>query len=402
VGTYKVIQDIEAEDKLVGPFGLRQFIYLLIVAVSLFIMYRIGSIAWFLALPLIPHTLFFGLLALPFGGNQSTEVWLLAKIRFMIKPRKRVWDQTGLKELVTITVPKKMEKHLTKELTQTEVKSRLEALANTIDSRGWAIKNVDVNIFAQPSVAVATTAGSSDRLIDMSPVAAPPPGYTVTASDDMLDEQNNPTAQNLDRLISASSKAHREQLMAQMKQPSPPPPPAPNPGNAGPGPAPKPNGSGTNPPADYWFLNANAGATPPAGPGQATFPSHVVTPDEPAGPAQTSTPSPSQADLDEQALLEKLHAEKQKSQTLKRNYGHLRVIKPLAEQQAEAKAAAEEAAKKAAAKAAAAAQTPKTNPAILELANNDDLNVATIARQANKKAKGKKRPPDDEVVIKLH
>ena len=116
MATYKVIQDIEAEDKLIGPFGIRQFIYLVIVAVSLFIGFRLAVVAWFLVIPLIPHTVFFALLALPFGGEQPTETWLLAKIRFAIKPRIRIWDQSGARELVTITVPKKVEKVLTKNM----------------------------------------------------------------------------------------------------------------------------------------------------------------------------------------------------------------------------------------------------------------------------------------------
>jgi len=33
MATYKVIQDIEAEDKLVGPLTLRQFIYAAIAAI---------------------------------------------------------------------------------------------------------------------------------------------------------------------------------------------------------------------------------------------------------------------------------------------------------------------------------------------------------------------------------
>ena len=36
------------------------------------------------------------------------------------------------------------------------------------------------------------------------------------------------------------------------------------------------------------------------------------------------------------------------------------------------------------------------NPVVQEMAGNDDLDVATIARQVNKK------PPEDEVVINLH
>src|SRR5437868_14512060 len=113
MASYKVIQDIEAEDKLLGPFSLRQFIYLIIVAVCLFIGYRLALTAWFLALPFLPVILFFGLLSAPLGGNQSSEIWLLAKIRFVIKPKKRVWDQSGIKDLVTITAPKKIERALT-------------------------------------------------------------------------------------------------------------------------------------------------------------------------------------------------------------------------------------------------------------------------------------------------
>ena len=41
------------------------------------------------------------------------------------------------------------------------------------------------------------------------------------------------------------------------------------------------------------------------------------------------------------------------------------------------------------------------DPAILSLANNNDLNVSTIARQAYK-ATHDDEPPQDEVVISLH
>ena len=379
MATYKVIQDIEAEDKLLGPLSLRQFIYAIIVVVSLFIAYRIGTIQWFFVLPMLPHILFFGLLAAPFGREQSSEVWLLAKIRFALKPRKRIWDQSGVKELVTITAPKKIEKVLVKELSETEVHSRLEALANTIDSRGWAVKNINVNLFAQPSYATAGT----DRLLGAMPQQVP--AFDVTAGDDMLDERNNPTAQNLDRMIHASSKAHRDQLVAQMKQAGQnPEPPAPAPGQQG----------GAQQPADYWFLNANSGAPAAPQPGTSTFQgNNVVTPSAPAQPPNSrQTPQQSTGPLSEEELLNKIHAEKEKP----KNYGHMRVIKPIEEQEAEAKAKAAEAAKH-----PPPPVTPPPDPAILELANNDDLNVATIARQAHKKGRDKE-PPSDEVVISLH
>jgi hypothetical protein len=42
--------------------------------------------------------------------------------------------------------------------------------------------------------------------------------------------------------------------------------------------------------------------------------------------------------------------------------------------------------------------TDEPKPGILDLANNDDLNVATLAREAQKR----RELPPDEVVIALH
>jgi hypothetical protein len=413
MATYKVIQDIEAEDKLIGPFGIRQFIYLIIVAVSLFVGFNLANVAWFLVIPLLPHTLFFGLLALPFGGQQPTETWLLAKIRFAIKPRRRVWNQSGLQNLVTITVPKKVEKVLTNNMSQTEVRSRLEALANTIDSRGWAIKNVNPSMFNQP-VFAGTGGQDSDRLvaIDMQSPAA----TGATASDDILDEQNNPTAQNLERMISASSKAHRDKVVANMKRPDPATIPIVNDsapqafaGTSAPQQATQPPKAATPQPG-YWFMDptTSQAATPqtlPSLPGTTTQTSNLVTPDPAAVQQSQGMPlrplAPATGPITEEELLEKIHADKQH---VPKNYGNMRVIKTLDEQQAEAEKAAKAAADSAAAAAATAAAqppvTPPPDPAIIGFASNDDLDVATIARQANKSKE--QDASDGEVVINLH
>src|SRR6478609_6089041 len=113
MATYKVIQDIEAEDKLVGPLSLRQFVYAIVTLACLFLGFKLATVQWFLAFPFIPPAVLFGFLAAPFGHDQPSEVWLLAKIRFSLKPRKRIWDQTGVQELVTITAPKTLEHNLT-------------------------------------------------------------------------------------------------------------------------------------------------------------------------------------------------------------------------------------------------------------------------------------------------
>jgi hypothetical protein len=152
----------------------------------------------FLLVLFLPPFLLSGFFAFPFGRDQPTEVWALAKLRFWFKPRTRMWDQSGVKELVTITVPKKVERVYTDGLSQTEVQSRLKALANTIDSRGWAVKNINITSYA-PNPLVSS---SSDRLLDISGVPDTVPDTVVLASDDMLDEENNPIAHQFDSMSS--------------------------------------------------------------------------------------------------------------------------------------------------------------------------------------------------------
>lgn len=348
MGTYKVIQDIEAEDKLLGPLSLRQFIYAIVVIVLGFIAFQFAKLNTILVIPFLPPMIFFGVLAAPFSKDQSSEVWLLAKIRFFLKPRRRIWDQSGIKELVTITAPKKIEKILVKDLSQGEVKSRLEALANTIDSRGWAVKNVNVNLFAQPSYVLGQV--DSDRLIDPSMMAQEVSTLDIGAAEDMLDVQNS-RAQALDQMIATSAQTRKQQIVQSMQNPS----------------------ATTQPPVDYWFLNQNTSA--PNQPGMAAFTtSNVVQP----GQATPATPTPQITGAEEKALLDKIHAEKSKP---KSSNSHLKTLRPLSEQ------APPEPKPK-----------PVVSPVITNLANNNDLNIETIARQANKKPE---KLDDGEVVISL-
>ncbi len=217
MATYKVIQDIEAEDKLLGPLSMRQLIYAAIAVSSIFLAYQLAlHVKWFLAVPFLPIIGLFGLLAAPFGHDQSSEIWLLAKVRFLLKPRSRIWDQNGIKQLVTITVPKRVEQRLTNGMDQSEVASRLQALASTLDSRGWAIKNAAVNLASQPSY---IGQASSDRLVAPSSMPQDVPSIDINASDDILDAASNATAQHLDQLINASAQDHKQRVVEQLQNP---------------------------------------------------------------------------------------------------------------------------------------------------------------------------------------
>jgi hypothetical protein len=139
---YKVPQDVEAEDKLIGPFSFRQFIYLMVAALGLFISYILGRI--FIALFILPLPFVIALLALslPLRKDQPMETYLIAMIKFFFKPRRRLWDPEGTISLVNIVAPKFTEGPQLKEFGGDEASQRLAYLSQIVDTRGWATRGV--------------------------------------------------------------------------------------------------------------------------------------------------------------------------------------------------------------------------------------------------------------------
>jgi hypothetical protein len=327
MASYKVLQDIEAEDTLIGPLTLRQCIYAAIAAVSGYLCYLVISKgAPYLVVLFLPTLAGGAFFAFPWSKQQTTEVWALAKIRFFLKPRKRIWNQSGVKQLVTITAPKSTQKLNTHNLTPNEVQSRLRALADTIDSRGWAVKNIGLGYYTQPSLR------DSDRLLDPSAGPQEVPELDPDAASDIFDTANNDIAHKFDTMIAQSAGAHHQQLVNQMQHP------------------------GTTKPAaltKYWHMKT----IQPIGDSAVDY-GAIRTPGGQDGPAAQA---PMQAADDAQAATPK------RSQAGKGAATGTQQV------------------------------TDQPDPAILELANNNDLNVATLAREAKRKS-----GDSDEVVISLH
>lgn len=205
MATYKVIQDIEAEDKFLGPLTLKQFVFAAIgVVFSYLCFFVIVRNAWFVAIIFAPVALFGYFMAIPWSKDQPTDLWVLAKIRFKIKPKKRVWDQAGKEELVTITAPKKVEKVLTKDLSETEVESRLRALADTMNTRGWAVKHASLPNFTNIDTA-------ADRLLP-TPI---PVGSRAAIDDGTPDILENT---QVDVLIDESEKTRKAGLQSKIAE----------------------------------------------------------------------------------------------------------------------------------------------------------------------------------------
>jgi hypothetical protein len=82
MATYKVPQDVEADDKLIGPFSFRQFIYLIIVALSIALAWGLSKLFIGLVIIPLPVILLFGALALPLRKDQPMEIYLAAIISY--------------------------------------------------------------------------------------------------------------------------------------------------------------------------------------------------------------------------------------------------------------------------------------------------------------------------------
>lgn len=367
MATYKVIQDIEAEDKLVGPLTLKQFIFAAIAACFAFIAFMIASKTnIFAVIPFLPFILVFGVLAAPLGRDQPTDIWLAAKIRFFIKPRRRIWDQSGIKELVTITAPKRENKNFSNNLSQQEVKSRLKALANTIDSRGWAIKNVDVNLYSTP----AYISEDSDRLIDPASLPQSVPDIDITSADDIMDT-TSPIAQHFDEIVQQASQAQKAAAVERMQTAIQ---------KENKLPINKPVTSDNASAIDKIITTANQ---PQQSPDSTMFKANVVTPgqndikDSFIQPnADTAT-----ATANEQALLKHIKTEKRNARMTIPHHKIIETPEEIAAKQARA-------------------VTPPKDPAIVNLAKDNDLKVSSIAHLANRISQNNSN--DKEVVINLH
>jgi len=100
MASYKVIQDIEAEDKLVGPLTLRQFIYAGIVALCLYLGFYIYNCTCNIfssnsGAGGINRRIF----CFPWKLNQPTETWALAMIKFSLSPGSEFGIKAELKKL---------------------------------------------------------------------------------------------------------------------------------------------------------------------------------------------------------------------------------------------------------------------------------------------------------------
>ncbi len=146
MATYKVPQDVEAEDKLLGPFTFRQFIYLMVIFGCVLLAIALFQIFPLLAIIPVPFIIFFGILALPIKKDQPMETYLAAVLQFHTKPNRRYWTPGQSESTILITAPKIKEPSRKRNISRDEASHRLSFLSEIIDSEGHAIKNANATM----------------------------------------------------------------------------------------------------------------------------------------------------------------------------------------------------------------------------------------------------------------
>lgn len=190
MAVYKVPQDVEADDKLIGPFSFRQFIYLVIVAMAIMMAWGLAQLFVPLAVLPLPIVVFFGALALPLRKDQPMEIYMAAMVSFFLKPHRRLWDPDGIDSLIEITVPKVIEYSRTKDLSVSEADRRFTYLAEIVDTKGWAIRG--------PGVQAPDSAMTSDAYLEAQSV------------EDVLDFDNSTSLSLSDKLKQSEARRHQD------------------------------------------------------------------------------------------------------------------------------------------------------------------------------------------------
>lgn len=188
---YKVPQDVEADDKLLGPFTFRQFVYLMIMGGCIGLAFGLFQIFPILVIIPLPFILFFGALALPLKRDQPMETYLAAIVSYFLKPKKRLWTPGQRESTIQITAPKIVEKPRTRDISEEEAGNRLSFLANVIDTEGYAVRG-DLN-----------NAPMHAQFLE-----------EANATPDILDENASST---INQLLAAKQNSHHQALVNQMR-----------------------------------------------------------------------------------------------------------------------------------------------------------------------------------------
>lgn len=136
---FKVPQNIDMEDKIVGPLTMTQFLYVLVGGMVDYVLLQTMStkapvLFFALALPIAVFALAMAFLKI---NDIPFPKFVQAAILFIFVPKQRTWHkEVDLSSPVRIEAPKK--KVVPKIIKKQIDKSEIEKMASVLDTAGWA------------------------------------------------------------------------------------------------------------------------------------------------------------------------------------------------------------------------------------------------------------------------
>lgn len=196
--SYKIPQNVDLEDKIFGPFTLKQFLYLLGAGIVTFISFS----TFFAVAPPVFYVITFAtwVAAIAFvfvrPNEQPFAKFIASFVTFATKPQRRTWRRIPTLNEIKLVDDEPKAPAAPVEPDMDEVRSRLSRLAHVVDTRGWSdLDETDVagrvnSGEAKPDYNVSLTQGEQDEL----------------AADDVLaaeDEATGPSraTNELDRML---------------------------------------------------------------------------------------------------------------------------------------------------------------------------------------------------------
>lgn len=132
---FQVPQNIDMEDKIIGPLTLIQFLYLLgggVACYLLFLSFKTSFIFWVLALPIALLALALAFLKIQ---DQPLAYFIKAGLIYLSRPKKRIWQRQGIQPKVIQTSYKNIAKQPLIIPKRRIEKSQLEQLAQILDTQ---------------------------------------------------------------------------------------------------------------------------------------------------------------------------------------------------------------------------------------------------------------------------
>lgn len=214
---YKVPQNVESEDKILGPLSLKQFIYVIIGLMWAALMWAIFNKVLVLAIVFaLPVTGFFLLLGFGRRQEQSFENYFVALLRFQFVPRKRLWMKD---EKLDTSIVKESDRPKESAVARNprQIKGQLAKLSLVLDTHGATGKDEQLQL---PESNIAGETG--DRVIgpqaqDTNRIS----GNISLPQADLLDLQNNERATNVGQMLEQTGENIRKQALARMQQATP-------------------------------------------------------------------------------------------------------------------------------------------------------------------------------------